>query len=71
MIKVSVLKRALEEGGSLATLIFETNNLENDQDVLDLIGEALVGNYERRGGYLPNANGSAIRVQVLMKDKEG
>lgn len=71
MIKVSVLKRGLEDGGALATLIFETNNIEADQETLDLIGEAIVGNYERRGGYLPNANGSAIRVQVLMKDKEG
>lgn len=70
MIKVSVLKRGLEDGSALATLIFETNNIEADQETLDLIGEALVGNYERRGGYLPNANGAAIRVQVLMKDKE-
>ena len=50
MIKVSVLKRGLEDGSALATLIFETNNIEADQETLDLIGEALVGNYERRGG---------------------
>lgn len=70
MIKVSVLKRELDTA-EIVSLTFETNNVEADQETLDLIGELLVGKYERRGGYLPEASGAAIRVQVLVPYTEG
>lgn len=65
MIKVSVTQE-----GPVVKLQFETNDIESDRDKLDLIGQAIVGKYEKRGGYLPTSD-KVIRISVLMPEQKG
>ena len=66
MIKVSA-----NTVGDVVSIQFESNNIVQDQDTLDLIGEAIVNSkYQRRGGY-DKTNNNVMRISVLVPVKGG